>query len=617
MESADALGVRPPFQRTAVVILGMHRSGTSALTKMVSLLGCDLPKTIMDASPTNETGHWESNRIMELNDRLLESAGTSWNDWVEFNTNWSESPKADSFRREAQAVLESEFGDSPLFVIKDPRICRMPTFWLSALEEFGARPLVILPLRNPLEVAASLQVRNGFEPALGHLLWLRHVLDAEHSTRGMPRYFTSYDRLLASWPSVAKDAEAALGLHWPRLADTAAAEIDTYLAKRLQHHKESPERVTENPLLSNWLRDAYRILSNWASNGERAEDFGTLDCIRAELNSAASAFSRLVLAGQKALASNSELQSNLEDAQRALAGANDEQSRLRAELEATAHAATEAEQRLIELRDRLAQTESALEQRRHEANETAAELAAARAELQAMKSVQSESEKLISDLREHANQLMEDLSERRSAYSALEQTMRVQSERQAGQEAALAAAIEEAERAQSATKSLSEEMGARLEAQKREITSLANLSAERSAEKASAERKLSDRVDELARLTSLYGEAEQLVRQREEEARHSSHVAAREIGRTVTTLLSGKRWPSIFRRLQLRREASRLLSSGLFDAKWYLAYYDDVAESGMNPVYHYLRHGADEGRFPSPTCVTQEAIPTGKGDLES
>src|SRR5262245_64476851 len=74
--------------KTALVVAGMHRSGTSALTRVLSLLGCDLPKTLMAGAASNETGHWESQAVADFNDELLESAGSSWHDWLAFNAGW-------------------------------------------------------------------------------------------------------------------------------------------------------------------------------------------------------------------------------------------------------------------------------------------------------------------------------------------------------------------------------------------------------------------------------------------------------------------------------------------------------------------------------------------------
>src|SRR6187402_2790994 len=139
-------------RRTCVLVLGMHRSGTSALARVLNLLGCDLPKTLIGSNKSNETGHWESEAIARFNDRLLASAGSTWDDWLAFNPGWFSSPKAAQFHEEALSVLDEEFGNSRFFVLKDPRICRLAPFWMNVLAAQGTVPRILLPVRNPMEV---------------------------------------------------------------------------------------------------------------------------------------------------------------------------------------------------------------------------------------------------------------------------------------------------------------------------------------------------------------------------------------------------------------------------------------------------------------------------------
>ena len=68
-------------RRTCLLVLGMHRSGTSALARVLSLMGAALPKNLMGPGPGNETGHWEPAQIVQLHDHLLEELGSPWDDW--------------------------------------------------------------------------------------------------------------------------------------------------------------------------------------------------------------------------------------------------------------------------------------------------------------------------------------------------------------------------------------------------------------------------------------------------------------------------------------------------------------------------------------------------------
>jgi hypothetical protein len=522
----------------------MHRSGTSALTRVLSLLGCDLPKVMIEANKTNEAGHWESTNIARLNDRILESGGSSWHDWLEFNPGWLLSPKAVEFREEALALLEEEFGTSRLFVLKDPRICRIAPFWLDVLEEAGIKPLIVSPLRNPLEVAASLERRNGFEPAYGHLLWLRHMVDAEFSSRGTPRIFASYDRLIKGWARFVADAETALGIAWPRFSDQAAAEIETFLSEKYRHHNEAVETVVENPTLSKWLRETYRILDNWSLSGEKPEDYFILDQVRTQFNSAAPAFARLITTGKMAVERTQGLEKSLAEAEARLRRveieARETVERLEGGLEAQTGVAEKAEKALTEARDRLAQTESALLQRRHEADEMATQAEKAKDEAQKAK---AEADAAKAEKRELERRLAERFDE----------------------------TVAEAEKLKD-------------EAQKAKAEADAA-----KAEKGKLERRLAERFDEIATLARLL---------RENEERTAK--AGNQLGRAIAVLVNGRRWPTpLLRRLQMSRQVSRLKRSGLFDAEWYLAHNRDVAEAGMDPAWHYVAHGVKEARAPN------------------
>jgi hypothetical protein len=127
-------------KKSAILVVGMHRSGTSALARMLNLLGCDLPKTLLPGGPSNEPGHWESWPILTLNEEILASAGSAWDDWEAFNRAWFDSPIEDGFLERALKTLDDEFGASRFFVLKDPRLCRILPFWIKALKAFGATP---------------------------------------------------------------------------------------------------------------------------------------------------------------------------------------------------------------------------------------------------------------------------------------------------------------------------------------------------------------------------------------------------------------------------------------------------------------------------------------------
>lgn len=295
--SAHAPKQSPAQAKQAILVLGMHRSGTSALTRVLSLMGADLPKNLMGPGVGNDTGHWESNDLVAIHDDMLASAGTSWADWRAVNPDWISSAEAEAAKQRLLAVLGHDYAGSSLFVIKDPRICRFVPLWLDLLKRFGAAPVPILPIRNPLEVAASLRRRDGFPLTKSYLLWLRHVLDAEHASRGLPRAIVTYDMLMDDWRAAVSRISTSTGLRWPRRTDSTELAADRFLADAHRHHLTDETQLNARADVADWVKSAYGALLAMSRGPEQKEHHRTLDQISAEFNKAAVAFG-LLLAGE-------------------------------------------------------------------------------------------------------------------------------------------------------------------------------------------------------------------------------------------------------------------------------------------------------------------------------
>src|SRR3546814_1754807 len=96
----------------------------------------------------NPRGFFESAALAKLHDQLLRSAGSCWHDWSKFDPGWLKSGAAVQFRERLGLVIEQEYGDAPMILLKDPRICRFLPFWLDACESFGIEPLVVLDRKS-------------------------------------------------------------------------------------------------------------------------------------------------------------------------------------------------------------------------------------------------------------------------------------------------------------------------------------------------------------------------------------------------------------------------------------------------------------------------------------
>ena len=231
------------------MVLGCHRSGTSAVARALNLLGLGLPKHLVGSGKGNDLGHWEPAAIVRFNDRLLESLDRSWFDPKPLPGGWRENLAEQ--QAEAIALWQAERAAGTATVFKDPRLSRLAPFWRDVLP---AAPLAVIVCRNPFEVAASLNGRNGFDSRHGFLLWESYMLEAEAGTRGLRRMLVHYHDLLQRPLAVVEKLAAFAGSS----NDVAAAAVSIDGAQ--PHHHEALEDFFENPKVPGPVKDIYRAL---------------------------------------------------------------------------------------------------------------------------------------------------------------------------------------------------------------------------------------------------------------------------------------------------------------------------------------------------------------------
>lgn len=279
--------MRQEPSRQALLVLGMHRSGTSAFTRVLNLLGASLPTQLLPITADNVTGHWEPMEVVGIHDQVLASAASGYDDVTQFPQEWFASEAADVFRSQILDILKRDFSMCSLFILKDPRMCRLLPLWFPILKEFSTQPLFVIPIRNPLDVAASLKKRDGFSEDKSLLLWLWHFLSAERGTRGRKRSFVRYNLLLQDWRKVIHRIETDLDLRLTRTVE-AEKQIDRFLNWEHRHHDLPDEELFARPNLLEWVRIAYA----WAIDAAQSSpvNAGDLDLIYGELTQASRAF---------------------------------------------------------------------------------------------------------------------------------------------------------------------------------------------------------------------------------------------------------------------------------------------------------------------------------------
>jgi hypothetical protein len=640
---------------SATVVLGMHRSGTSALAGVLRLCSLAIPKSLIPSGAANEKGFWESEPIKALNDSALKLLGLNWHALGQIEPDSFGMTRFDSLRLQARSLLKSEFPARSDIVLKDPRLCRTLPLWGPALDQSSARLGFAFIIRNPLEVAESLAERNDMYLDHALLLWVRYMLDAELETRGSRRAFTSFPGLIDDWRATVERMASALELPIEmNLVDAEA--IDDYVAPALRHHTHADEGSLDGRFAQ--VRAAYRIFSRWAAGeAESAAAHRELDRIRGGLDSVAVPLDAVLegsrLDRKRVRSARAELQKaqvelsqtresarKLDDLRSAL-NASFEKLAVsfaeRAALERALADSAEVGKRLTDERATLiANHRAALDRALLESaavakrltDERDALIASQAEEREAASRRETEHEQALAKVRVEAQQVLARVREETDLRSALDAGFeklaasfaeRAALERALVESAAVAKRLTDERDALIASQAEEREAASRRETEHEQaLAKVRKETEELRAEIASLGQQRQSADEELGRVKHKYRASQydvererkahaitksKLVDTTNKLARYERSAAWRAYLAVVafwrrTLGIAGSLNGSSRRRR--REQLSTIAQSGLFDGRWYLAQYPDVAAAGLDPLVHFAKNGWREGRDPGP-----------------
>lgn len=241
-------------------VFGMGRSGSSALTRVLSLCGAALPAGLVGPNDGNPLGHWEPQDALAINDAFLARHGSTWFDptlRLQCEEAFAAEERA-TFIERIKAFLHP-LAASPLLVIKEPRVTALSRFWFEAARQLEMSIRIALPVRHPAEVASSLAVRDGASPELSSALWLKYNLLGERESRTYPRVFVEYTSLLGDWRKELSRVASALSVD---LSNRDQAAVTEFLRQDLRRQRHRGEIV--DAFGSGWVSRVYHALSRAA-----------------------------------------------------------------------------------------------------------------------------------------------------------------------------------------------------------------------------------------------------------------------------------------------------------------------------------------------------------------
>ena len=227
--------------RHPLIVLGMHRSGTSALAAVLNLCGAWIgaKDELTPATPENHKGYFERRDVRRICDTLLHSANADWWRVAGFHPSALPHTVVHEQQRNFRAIV-SALNARTTWAIKEPRLCLLLPVLLNQLHN----PICIHIVRNPLEVARSLKARNGFPILWGLALWEAYSVNALLASSSLPRVFTSYrDLVAAPCTAIGKLVQELTDLGVSTLTAPPYDRVDRFLDPTLRHQVASDEET--------------------------------------------------------------------------------------------------------------------------------------------------------------------------------------------------------------------------------------------------------------------------------------------------------------------------------------------------------------------------------------
>ena len=267
-------------QPTGAVVLGMHRSGTSAIAGFLAKAGffAGEEADLLPAAEDNPKGFFERADVNALNDRLLEELGGAWDKPPSRALVAKRAPAWQARVEEVLAGLDAGAGNRPL-VLKDPRISLLLPAWLPVLDR---RFAIILIDRNPVDVALSVRRRDRRPLYVALALWQTYCTELVAGLEGRRVLVVRYE-------SFVEDPDRNSRLLLDRLAEALpvkgadAARAQGFVSRDMRHHRTGPQGRANDQVLTTAQLALYRW---WAGLPEGWAELAAPAELRAEAESA-------------------------------------------------------------------------------------------------------------------------------------------------------------------------------------------------------------------------------------------------------------------------------------------------------------------------------------------
>ncbi len=184
-----------------MLILGMHRSGTSLISRAMKVFGANHGNKLLKTNDNqNKKGHWEDLDVMNCNRAILTHLGQSWENIEPFTDENFANLHNDGYFDATVDLMKRKLADTDFLALKEPRITKLLPFWKEVFKALNVKVHYVFATRHPFSVAQSLQKRNQYSLEYGMYLWYSYNLFSLKSLENEKVFFINYDDFLERAP---------------------------------------------------------------------------------------------------------------------------------------------------------------------------------------------------------------------------------------------------------------------------------------------------------------------------------------------------------------------------------------------------------------------------------
>ena len=249
-----------------VVVLGMHRSGTSTIARALKALGIELGDNLIVPGFDNPKGFWEDFDIVQLNDDVLATLDRAYDTLEPIYPEQLDLEALLSFKERASTLLIDKMASVHCFGLKDPRMTRLLPFWKPIFDALNLDVRYVIASRHPKSVARSLAQRNHFFDEKGYLLWFEHVLWSLIETQGKPRMIVDYDQLMENSIHALKQMAILLDVTVDETSIEFIEYTQIFLDKTLTHTQYQLNDLLEERFISQEMITLYQLVQKAAAD---------------------------------------------------------------------------------------------------------------------------------------------------------------------------------------------------------------------------------------------------------------------------------------------------------------------------------------------------------------